>query len=121
MVVDEIAEAGDRGRERGERQCTGDPGTAVSLPLVDDEVGLVHELEGEDLVAQVRAAAAVAIAPNQRCDDVLEQGVVPFLRRQNPRAPFGQPRFEQPTYPRSPRWLMIMVRWCFGMSVTRRG
>ena len=25
-----------------------------------------------------------------------------------------------PTYPRSPRWLMIMVRWCSGMSVIRR-
>jgi hypothetical protein len=41
------------------------------------------------------ARAAVAIATNQWCDDVLEQGVVSFLRRQNPRAPFGQPGFEQ--------------------------
>ena len=65
LVVDKIAETSDRGRERGERQRAGDLRTTVSLPLVDDEVGLVHELEGKDLIAQVGPQAAVAVAPNQ--------------------------------------------------------
>src|SRR5258705_760773 len=97
VAMDEAAEPRYRRRQCLERQRAPDARAPVAVPLVHDEIGLVHELEREDLLAEVGTGASSGVAANERLDHPAEQRVVSFLRQQDARAPLRQARFEQIT------------------------
>src|SRR4030095_12661801 len=84
--MDKLAEAGERDGKGGKRHRAPDAPAAVTLPFVNHEIGLVHELEGEDAVLQIGSDAVMTVPPNERDDGVLEQRVMSFLGQQFARA-----------------------------------
>ena len=95
MCVHGVAEATDELGEHFERKGPRHVRAAVALPLLDDEVRLVHEFVADHLRGQVGALATRTVAAHDRHQQALDERRAPGLRVQHARASLRQPRLEQ--------------------------
>ena len=78
--VDERAEARNELRYDRKRQRPRHVPAAVGVPLVDHEVGLVHELVGGNARAEIGAGTGHAVPPHDGCKHAVEQAIAPLGR-----------------------------------------
>ena len=95
MDVDQCTQPGDQIGQHVERQRTGYARAHVALPFLDDEVRLVHELDGEELCGEIGALAGAAVAPQERLEDAVQQRLATDLRAQHVRSAIWQPGLEE--------------------------
>ena len=86
MKVDEFARTRHELRQHLETKWTRDMRAQIAFPFLDDEVGLVHELEGKNLIAELGALAGNAVASHERIDYIADQRVAATVSVQYLRA-----------------------------------
>jgi hypothetical protein len=92
LRVNQRAQLRDEGGQHFVGQRARGARAQVAFPFLDYEVGLVHQLVGQDRGREIGPLARWSVAPHQGREDVLEQPRAPRFGEQDPRASLGEPR-----------------------------